>query len=126
MGEEIGSKQWISNSNQTLSRLSTGMGDTQSSLCLEVELRSEGANTSFSLIVGPRGARLEEGTGAKCDVSLLVERNVAAQLNDGTKSVAEAIASGDIKIKGNVDKLVNAGDLLAYLAKALGPVLSGE
>ncbi len=126
MGEQIGSKQWISDTNEILSRLSPGIVEPQSSFCLDVKFRSEGANTSFSLIIGPGGARLEAGMGDKCDVSLLVDRKVATQLNDGSKSVAEAIASGDIKVKGNVNELVNAGDLLAVLAKALGVTLAQE
>ncbi len=126
MGEEIGSIQWITSSNKILSRLSSGKFKDPNSFCLEIELRSEGAGKSFSLIIGPSGARLEAGAATKCDVSLIVDRKVAAQLNEGSKSVAQAIASGDIKVKGNVDGLVNAGDLLADLTKALGPIMAGE
>ncbi|MDA8081082.1 MAG: hypothetical protein M0Z96_05670 [Actinomycetota bacterium] len=126
MGEQIGSKQWISDSNEILSRLSSGIIETQNNFCIEVKFRSEGGNTSFSLIIGPHGARLEAGTGIKCRVSLLVDRRVAAELSDGSKTIAEAISNGDIKINGNINELVNAGDLLAGLAKALGAILSGE
>ncbi len=126
MANEIGSHKWIGKSNETLSQLSVDADGGQSGLCLGVELRSESNNTSFSLNVGSDGTRLEAGIGAACDVKIIVDRKVATEINEGKKSVADAIASGEIKIRGNVDKLVNAGDLLTYFAKALSSLSSSE
>lgn len=123
MAEEIGTPQWIAKSNETLSRLPLDSPIPGEDLTLVIEIRSNQGGTSFSLRVGKDGPRLGPVKDREESPTLILDRKTARELHEGTQSVAEAISEGSIKIKGKVERLVDAGDTLSRFAKALATIL---
>ncbi len=123
MDEEIGTPPWIDKSNGTLEKLKLSQAPPHDDLVLSIELVSERGNVSFSLILEADGPKLIAGTEAASDVTISLDQNVARDLHLGSVSVAEAISAGEIKLKGRVDRLLQAGDALSYIAKALSNIL---
>ncbi len=123
MDEEIGTQQWIAKSNEILSKLHLNSPIPGEDLTVVIEIRSDQGVTSFSLRVGKDGPRLGPAGDLEDSPTLILDQKTAVQLHEGSKSVAEAISEGGIKIKGKVESLVDTGDTLASFAKALATIL---
>ena len=123
MPEDIGTQKWIDASNATLARLQNPPGEA-TKLEVAVELKSDTGSSYFSLVIDDDGARLEPGSTSGSRVGIVIDRQLAVEINQGTKSVAEVIENGGIKIKGNAGSLADSADLLSRLAKSLSTILA--
>lgn len=112
---EIGSDEWLKTNNAFISVLPGEFGDF--SLGIEI---SDGPETQmYSLIIEHGTPRLESGIPETCPIRLKITKTVAGRLHRGTTSVAEAISNGDIKISGHAETLINSGEILSVLSRAL-------
>ncbi len=123
MDEKIGTPQWITKNNEILSKLHLDSPLPGGDITLVIEIRSDQGDTSFSLRVGKDGPRLGPVGHIEDSPTLILDQKTAHELHEGTKSVAEAISEGSVKIKGKVESLVDAGDTLSRFAKALATIL---
>lgn len=112
---EIGSDKWLETNNAIVSASPEESGD----FALGIEI-SDGLDTrAYSLIIERGSKRLESGIAETCPVRLKISKSVADQLHSGTRSVADAISNGEIKISGHAETLIGAGGILSVLSKAL-------
>ena len=123
MPEDIGTQKWIDASNVALARLQHQPDET-TRLEIAVELKSDAGSSYFSLVIDNNGARLEPGSVPGSQVGIVIDRQLAAAINQGTISVAEAIENDGIKIKGNAGNFINSVDILSRLAKSLSTILA--
>lgn len=122
MAEEIGSEKWIEENNSKLAQINGGSELDGISLKIGIELRSESDTISYSLAIDNGVAELAPGK-ADSDVILTIDPAVAKEINSGTKQVADAIAEGYVKIRGNVKLLIASEEVLSNLAEALSAVI---
>lgn len=127
MTEQVGSIEWIEKCNLLLGRLpEIEQEQPIDNFYMGINLLGEPEELSFSLAVGPKGARLERGINDNCKVWVKLEGGVARQLHGGILPVSEAISQGTIKISGDIDTLVNASSHLSTLSSALAAICSSS
>ncbi|TAN29815.1 MAG: hypothetical protein EPN30_01740 [Actinomycetota bacterium] len=123
MPEDIGTQQWIDASNAILARLS-GQSPEGANLELAIELKSDSGSSFFSLVIDNSGIRLDPGSSGGCSVGITIDSQLAAQINQGTSSIAEAISIGSVKIRGDVEQLVKSAEDLSRLSKSLSAIFT--
>lgn len=123
MAAEIGTPEWIDESNRALRMLRFDTRPEQQELTVIVKITSKNALASYALTLGKEGPRLQSASDVADGVVLSMDRKVADELHSGARSVSDAISEGEIKLGGQVEMLIRAGDMLSQLAKALTQLL---
>ncbi len=80
----------------------------------------EGGATSWVVVLEPGAApRVEPGGTEGADITLVASYGSLAELASRKKTAAELLADGEMKIEGDVAKLLGAAGLLEALSAAL-------
>lgn len=117
----VGTPDWISKNNEYLRSLETEVSTQFLPFEFGIELKED--NHSFTLRIESTEVKLVPGITSSCEVMAKLSSQTAEQINQGEISVAEAISDGEIKISGNLTKLLESHTLLSQLAASLQRVL---
>ena len=87
--------------------------------------RDECGEVRFTIVLGRDGsASLTRNSTDAADVTLVEDWPTAVAIGTGTALLADLLAAGKIKLRGDSNALVSAGELLARVAPILAAVLA--
>ena len=81
-----------------------------------------GGEVRYHLRLEGGRARIRRGPVEAPDLRLFAGYDVAARLQRGELSAQQALAAGDLKVQGRLQRLVQAGDALQALEDLFAPV----
>jgi hypothetical protein len=81
-----------------------------------------GGEVRYHLRLEGGRARIRRGPADAPDLRLFAGYDIAARLQRGELSAQRALAAGDLKVQGRLQRLVQAGDALQALEDLFAPV----
>jgi putative sterol carrier protein len=122
---EFLSAEWIDALDTAAQAATLPESAADASLTVEQVVRDapEG-EVRYHLRLEGRRARVRRGAAEAPDLRLFAGYGIAARLQRGEISAQEALAAGELKVQGRMQRLVQAGDALQALEDVFAPVRS--
>ena len=123
---EFLSAEWIDALDTAAEATTLPESAAGASLTVEQVVRdAAGGEVRYHLRLEHRRARIRRGAAEAPDLRLFADYDTAARLQRGEISAQQALAAGDLKVQGRLQRLVQAGDALQALEDLFAPVRAG-
>jgi hypothetical protein len=120
---EFLSAEWIDALDAAAQEATLPESAADASLTVEQVVRDAPAGeVRYHLRLERRGARIRRGPAEAPDLRLFADYDIAARLQRGEISAQQALAAGNLKVQGRLQRLVQAGDALQALEDLFAPV----